>query len=136
MAAIADAPSLANASPKWMIWTGRVLSALIVALLLMSATMKLSKSQQVVEGFSKLGYPESSIVPIGVTEVACAILYAIPQTAVLGAILVTGYLGGATATHVIGGEPWFSPVVIGVIAWIALYLRDRRIRDLAPWRRL
>ncbi len=120
---------------KIMVWFGRVISTLIVALLLMSASFKLMKSKDAVEGLAKAGYPESSLVPIGVTEIACAVLYAIPPTSVLGAILVTGYLGGATATHVIMGENVVPPVVIGMIAWLGLFLRDPRIRALIPLKR-
>jgi hypothetical protein len=74
-------------------------------------------------------------VPVLIIEILCVILYAIPQTAVLGAILLTGYLGGAVATHVHAGEPWFFPVIMGVIVWLGLVLRDPRLRELAPLRR-
>jgi len=137
----ADVPVSGGSSAKVggsraMIWAGRVLSALPVPLLLFSASMKLSKSAEVVEGFTKYGYPESIIVGLGVVELVCTILYIIPQTAVLGAILLTGYLGGATATHVRAGENFVGPVLFGVVLWIGLYLRDARVRALAPLRSL
>ncbi len=121
-------------SPKAMVWSGRILSALMVMALLMSASMKLTMAKVAVDGLKKHGYPESTLVPIGITEVACVVVYVIPQTAVLGAILLTGYLGGATATHVIGGESVIAPVVIGMLVWLGLYLRDSRIRALIPWK--
>jgi hypothetical protein len=120
---------------KVALWTGRVISALPVLALVMSAVMKLSHSKGVVEGFAKFGYPERLLTPIGIVELSCALLYVIPQTAVLGAILVTGYLGGATATHARLGDPMFvMPVVVGILAWVGLLLRERRLRPLLPFR--
>jgi xanthine/uracil permease len=117
------------------VWTGRVLSALVVVGLLFSASMKIMGSPQVTEIFGgKLGYPESTFLPIGVLEAACAVLYAIPQTAVLGAILVTGYLGGAVATHVRVSDVFVSPLIMGVVAWLGLYLRESRLRAVLPLR--
>ena len=125
-----------RATSKSKLWTGRVLSTLIVLFMLMDGVMKLFKPQVVVEATTKLGYPESTIVPIGLAATLGAILYAIPQTAVLGAILLTGFLGGAVATHVRAGESnWYFAVLFGVIAWLGLVLRDERIRDLLPIRK-
>src|SRR5438876_11320464 len=89
---------------KKMLWAGRILSALPVLMLLFSGVMKLMKPAAVLEGFVGLGYPESLTVGVGIVEIACAVLYVIPRTSVLGAILLTGYLGGATATKVRIGE--------------------------------
>lgn len=114
--------------------SGWALSALPAMLLLFSAAMKFAKPAPVVEGFAALGYPERLALPIGVVELACTIVYLVPRTAVLGAILLTGYLGGATATHVRVGDPFFSPIVIGVVLWLGLYLREPRLRALAPIR--
>jgi hypothetical protein len=100
----------------------------------MSAVMKLSQSPDVVKGFGDFGYDPSILVPLGIVELLCVILYVIPQTAVLGAILLTGYLGGATATHVRVGDAFIAPVIMGVILWLGLYLRDSRLRALVPWR--
>src|SRR6185312_1608959 len=97
--------------PKWMLWTGRVLSALPVLMLVMSAVMKLVKAKAAVEGFVKFGYPENVIFWLGVTELICTLLYIIPRTSVLGAILLTGYVGGAIATHVRVGDPFIPPVI-------------------------
>lgn len=98
--------------------------------------MKLSHSPEIVEGFGKYGYSESVILPLGIVELSCVLLYAIPQTAVLGAILATGYLGGAVATHVAGEEAFAAPIVFGILLWSGLGLRDARLRALLPLRTL
>lgn len=116
------------------LWTGRVLSTLPVLLLLFSGVMKVMRAAPVLEGFPKLGYPEGLAVGIGVLELVCTALYVWPRTAVLGAVLLTGYLGGATATHVRVGEPFIAPVILGVLLWGGLYLRDARLRALLPLR--
>jgi hypothetical protein len=116
-------------------WAGLIMSALPVLMLLFSGIMKLLKPAAVVEGFTHLGYPESLTLGIGITELACTVLYVIPRTSVLGAILLTAYLGGATATHVRVGEPFFGPIVLGVLVWGGLFLRDARLRALLPLRR-
>jgi hypothetical protein len=120
---------------KKALWAGRILSALPVCMLLMSAAMKFLKPKDVVEGFVHLGYPESLALGLGIVELASTVIYVIPRTAVLGAILLTGYLGGAIATHVRIGEPYFIPIVLGVLIWGGLYLRDARLRALLPLRR-
>ena len=117
-----------------MLWAGYVMSALPVLMLLMSAVMKFAKPAVVVEGFSLLGYPESLALGLGIVELLCTIAYAIPRTSVLGAILLTGYLGGATATHVRIGDPFFIPIILGVLVWGGLYLRDKRLWALLPLR--
>ena len=121
-------------SSTGMVWTGRVLSTLPVLMLLMSATMKFVKPPGFAEGLAKLGLPENQANGLGVIELVCTALYVIPQTSVLGAILLTGYLGGATATHVRVGDPWFAPVLIGVVLWLGLFLRGKRLRALIPFR--
>lgn len=125
-----------STTPKAMRIAGYVVSALPVLLLLMSALMKLAATDQVVEGFAQQGFAANTRVPIALAELISTILYVIPQTSVLGAILATGYLGGATATHVrMGDGMFFSPVLVGVFIWLGLFLRDARIRALIPWRR-
>ncbi len=120
------------------LWTGRILSTLPVLFMLMDGVMKLMKPDFVVKATVQLGFPENVIIPLGITVLICTILYAIPQTAVLGAILLTGYLGGAVATHVRGGDPLFShilaPVYFAVMLWIGLYLREPRLSALVPLR--
>lgn len=129
-------PSEDAAAPSMkVLWAGRVVSAIPVLLLLFSAGMKLAKPAPVVEGFMRLGYPEHLTFGIGVLELACTVLYIIPRTSVLGAVLLTGYLGGATATHVRVGDPFLGPVVFGVLVWAGLFLRDPRLRVLLPLRR-
>jgi hypothetical protein len=119
---------------KAMVWTGRVISALLVAFMLMGVTYAFVKPAMVSEGMAKYGYPDRYAMRLVYVELACVILYAIPQTAVLGAILLTGYLGGATATHVRAAEAFYFPVIMGVLVWLGLYLRDSRIRTLIPLR--
>jgi len=117
----------------WMTWTGRVFSALVVLMLAFSAFMKLTQNPEAVKGFvEQFGYPVGILVTLGVVELACALLYLIPTTRVLGAILVTGYLGGAIATHVRVGEGFLPPLILGILAWGGLYLRDARLRNLLP----
>ncbi len=120
---------------KKMLWSSWVLSLLPMPLLFLSAYFKLSGAPQAVEGFTKYGYPPQSLLIIGIVEVLCTVLYLIPQTAVLGAILLTGYLGGAISTHFRVGEPFFIPLLFGILLWGGLYLRDERLRSLIPWRK-
>lgn len=119
---------------KKMLWAGRIISALPVLLLLMAGTIKLIKPAPVVPGFAHFGYPERLILAIGILELTCAVIYAIPRTAVFGAILLTAFMGGATATHVRIGEPFITPVMVGVLAWAGLFLREERLRALLPLR--
>jgi hypothetical protein len=124
----------ATAVPKKVLWAGYVISALPLLALVPSAIMKFARPQPVIEGFQHLGWPESLSVALGVIEVTCTVLYIIPRTAVLGAILLTGYLGGAIATHFRISEQFAIPVVLGIFVWLGLYLRDPRIRQLIPLR--
>lgn len=115
-------------------WSGWAASALPSLALVLSGAMKLSGPPQLAEQFGKLGWPVHLATPLGVLEVACVLVYLLPATSVLGAILVTGYLGGAIATHVRLGEPFFVQLLLGVLAWLGLYLRDARLRALLPLR--
>ncbi len=120
---------------KGALWTGRILSAVPVLLLLFSGVLKLLKPAPVLQSLAHFGLPESIIFKIGILEIACTIIYLIPRTAVLGAILVTAYLGGATATNVRVGDPSsIMTVLLGVLVWAGLYLRDQRVRALIPLR--
>ncbi len=117
-------------------WTGWVLSILPALMLTMSGIMKLVKPPAVVEGIEKFGYKEGILLGLAVAELLSTVLYLIPQTAVLGAILLTGYLGGAIATHVrIDDIQFITPAVLGVVIWLGLYLRDARLRELLPLRK-
>jgi DoxX-like family len=127
-------PSTNETASTKMLWAGRILSALPVMLMLFGGVFCLLKPAAIAPGFAHYGYPEGALLRISIVELACAILYAIPSTSVLGAILITGYLGGATATHVRVGEPFFIPIVLGVVVWAGLFLRDDRLRALVPLR--
>ena len=122
---------------KKRLWAGRIMSALPALFLLVDGAMKLVKPELVVKATVELGYAETVILPLGVVLLACTIIYLIPRTAVLGAILLTGYLGGAVATHVRAGHGLFEilfPVVLGALLWGGLVLRDDRLRTLIPLR--
>lgn len=115
------------------IWIGRILSGLVGAFLLLDGGMKLFKPVFVVKATLELGYPESTIVGIGVVLVLSTLLYLIPRTAIFGAVLLSAYLGGAVATNVRVSAPLFNvvfPVVFGCLVWVGLYLRDRRMRAI------
>jgi hypothetical protein len=133
MSSVAQTAPVSNKA----LWTGRIISALAALFLLFDGVMKLFKPKFVVDATIQLGYPESVIVGLGIVLTLCTVLYAIPQTSVLGAILLTGYLGGATATHVRHGDSLFTilfPGILGVLVWGGLYLRDKRVRELLPLR--
>lgn len=117
---------------KKLYWGGWVMSAAPVFMLLMSAGFKLTQSAQAVEGFKAMGFPDGISIKLGIVELLCTVLYVIPKTSVIGAILVTGYLGGAVCIHVRGGESVLIPVALGVLAWGGLFLRDPRVRALIP----
>jgi hypothetical protein len=117
------------------VWVGRVISALVSFLFAMSAVMKLRGGPEVVEGMAHLGLPESLIVSLAILEISCVVIYAIPATAVLGAILLTGYIGGAICTHLRVGDPFFMQIAIGIFIWLGLYLRENRLKELIPLRR-
>jgi hypothetical protein len=127
--------STASAATTSRLWAGRILSALPALFLLVDGGMKLFKPPVVVQSTLELGYPESAIVGIGVVLLIATILYVIPHTAALGAILLTGYLGGAVATHVRVSGPVFNivfPVIFGCMLWGGLWLRDNNLRRLIP----
>lgn len=124
--------------PRWMLWTGRIVSFLVVAQLLTSAWFRGTQhTYAVAEIVTSYGYPESAITNIVIAECVLVVLYLVPQTAVLAAIILTGYLGGAVATHLRIGDTARAaiPLVVGILAWGGLYLRDVRIRELIPVRR-
>ena len=118
-----------------MLWTGRIMSALPVLMLTFSGVMKLLNPPGLADGFNHLGVPVNLALGLGILELSCTIIYVIPRTAVLGAILLTGYLGGAVLTHLRVGDPFLAPVLPGVLLWGGLYLRDPWLRTLIPLRR-
>jgi DoxX-like family len=125
---------LVSAAPaalsKKLIWTGRVLTGLLGAFLLLDGAMKLVPIAPVIEACNRLGYDPGIARTLGLLLVTCTVAHLIPRTQVLGALLLTAYLGGATATHVRVGDPCWFPVVMGVILWAGLYLREPRLRTL------
>lgn len=122
---------------KAALWTGRIFSWLPSLLLAFSAVMKLGRSQPVLDGFAQYGIPAALISPIGVIQLICVAIYLLPRTAVLGAILLTGYVGGAILTNLrVDKLPdAMMLVVVGVLLWGGLFLRDRRLRALIPFTR-
>src|SRR3979409_2301318 len=125
-------------APRWMLWTGRFLSFVVVAQLLSSAWFRATQhTYAVAEIVTAYGYPESAIVLIVIAECAVVVLYLVPQTSVLAAIVMTGYLGGAVATHlrIVDAARAVIPLVLGILGWGGLYLRDSRLRQLVPFRR-
>ena len=112
-----DVPLHAVPVSKKMFWAGWIMSAPPVLLLLFSASMKLLQLPAAMTGFAHLGYPEHVAFPLGIVELTCTVLYLVPRTSVLGAILLTGYLGGATATHLRIGEPFHMAVLLGMLLW-------------------
>ena len=120
---------------KGSLWTGRIVTALVFLFMLFDSGIKVLRMAPAVEGTARLGYPTSLVLPIGVVALVCTLLYAIPRTSILGAVLLTGYLGGATATQVRVQDPWFVfPVAIGVMVWVGPFLMDERLRALIPLR--
>ncbi|HET9838490.1 MAG TPA: DoxX family protein [Candidatus Angelobacter sp.] len=117
-----------------MVWAGRILSGLIVVALSALNAMGLLHKAESLKHFVAYGYPESAFVPISIVFFVCIVVYAIPRTAIFGAILFTGYFGGAVATHVRAGEPYFFPIVVAVLVWLGIFLRDARLRALVPLR--
>jgi hypothetical protein len=123
--------------PKGQLWTGRVISALAVLFLFMDGVMKLVNPVFVVEASERLGYAPSLALGLGILLLGCTVLYVIPWTSVLGAVLLTGYLGGAVASHVRISDGWFPslfPVIFGSLIWGGLLLRDKPLRALLPLR--
>jgi len=120
--------------PTKALWTGRLLSGLAVLFLTFDAAVKVLKLGPAIEATTQLGYPESAIVPLGLIEIVCVIVYLIPRTSVLGVVLWTGYLGGAVASQVRVGNPLFThalfPIYVAALLWIGLGLRDHRVRGL------
>ena len=119
------------------LWTGRIISALMVLFLIFDGVTKLIKVPQVLDAQARLGYPANDALGIGITVLACTLVYVNPRTSILGAILLTGYLGGAVATHLRVRDPLFDtifPILIGALVWAGLYLMDSRLRALVPFK--
>jgi hypothetical protein len=116
------------------VWGGRAISVLVSLVFAISAFMKLKGGPEVMQGMAHLGLPESLIIPLAVIEISCVVIYLIPATSVLGAILLTGYIGGAICTHLRVGDPFFIQIALGIFVWLGVYLRENRLRALIPLR--
>ena len=121
---------------KKMLWAGRIVSALPSLMFAMSAIMKLKGGAGISQMFGHLGIGESLIVPIAILELASVVIYLIPRTAVLGAILLAGFMGGAILAHLRVGEPPVVQAALGILVWLGLYFREERLRALLPLRSL
>lgn len=117
------------------VWVGWAITVIVSLLFLFSAVMKLMGPPEVKEGMAQLGLPESMLKPLAILEAACAVIYLIPMTSVLGAILLAGYIGGAICTHWRVGDPFLGQIAIGIVVWVGIYLRDARLKSLIPLRR-
>ena len=120
--------------PLWMTITGWVLTLLVVGGLAFSAVMKFLQPPEMLAELEKIGLAQKLMIPIGIVEVACALIYLFPRTAILGAILLTGYLGGAILTHVRTDTDFTAPIIMGVLLWLGIYLREPRLRSIVFWR--
>lgn len=117
------------------VWVGRVISVLASLMFLMSGFLKLKGGPEIAEGFAHLGLPLSMVVPLAILELTCVVIYLIPVTSVLGAILLAGYVGGAICTHWRVGDPFVVQTLLGIFVWLGLYLREDRLKALIPLRR-
>lgn len=135
---MASIPALPRSRSTAKVWTARILTGLGAAFMLADSIVKVLKLAPAVKGTAELGFPPESVAILGAVELACTVLYLIPRTSMLGAILVTGYLGGAIATHVRLSNPLFThvlfPSYIALLLWAGLYLRDDGLRRLIPAR--
>lgn len=122
-----------------MLLAGRIITALVVAFMLFNSVIKLLRIDPVVESFAQLGLPLDLAIPIGLVELAATLLYAVPRTTPLGAVLLTAVMGGAIATHMKLGSPLpthtLFGVWLGILMWLGVWLRDPALRALLPWRR-
>lgn len=117
-------------------WTGAILTGLTGLLIIgVSGLPKFLKPEGMEANVTPLGWRMDQMTTLGIVEVACGILYLIPQTSVFGAVLLTAYLGGATATHARIGDPFYFPIIIGIVMWLGIYLREPRLWPLSPIRK-
>jgi DoxX-like family len=126
--------SESNLSKRKM-WAGTILTAIVTVILIASAIAKIAGAPQMVDGLMHAGIPRGAIVPIAILELSCLALYLFPRSAVVGAVLLTGYFGGAIVTHIIGGENFVPPLIIGLWVWGGVYFRVAELRDLLPLRK-
>jgi DoxX-like family len=131
-----EIPIRETGGKRWLVWTGRVISLWPAFVVLLSATWKLTRNPAYVAEFARIGWPESALPLLAGLQVCALVLYLIPQTSILGAVLLTGYLGGAIASYVRIGDPYplLVPLSTAVVAWLGIWLREERLRNLFPWR--
>ncbi len=131
-----NVPTREAGGKRWLLWTGRVVSLWPVFVVLASATWKLTRNPAYVAEFARIGWPESALPLLAGLQLGCIVLYLIPRTAILGAVLLTGYLGGAIASYVRIADPYplLVPLSTAVIAWVGIWLREERLRQLLPFR--
>jgi hypothetical protein len=122
--------TVTTAQSKGLLWAGRIISGLVILFLLFDSVSKIAKESHSVSGTMHLGFTENAVQPIGITLLICTILYIIPRTSIIGAVLITGYLGGALAIMIRADQPAYFPVVFGVLVWLALYLRNEKVRNI------
>jgi hypothetical protein len=116
-------------------WTGTIISVLVSLMFLFSAAMKFKGGPELDAGMAHLALPSSMVMPLAILEIACVVVFLVPPTMVLGAILLTGYVGGTIVTHWRSGDPFFINVLLGLLIWLSVYLREPRLRALIPLRR-
>ena len=117
------------------VWIGWIITAVVSLLFLFSAVMKLVGGPDVTQGMAQLGLPERMMVPLGILEAACTAVYLIPATSVLGGVLLAGYMGGAICTHWRVGDPFYLQILIALVVWLGIYLREPRLKAVLPLRR-
>ena len=119
-----------------LVWVSRVISGLASLLFLFSAFLKLKGGPELAQGMAHLGLPDRMVKPLAILEISCVVVYLIPQTAVLGAILLAGYVGGAICTHWRVGDAFFVQILLGIFVWLGIYLREPRLSALIPLRKM
>lgn len=120
--------------PKWVNVVGWIVTILVTFAFAMSGIMKLRGGPEMTKGMADIGLSPDVLVPLGVFELVCLLMYLAPATSILGAILFTGYLGGACLAHLHKGENFAAPVIVGVLVWLGVFFRDYRLRQLVPIR--
>ena len=116
-------------------WVSYAISIVVALVFVVSAVMKIKGGEEVAQGMAHLGFPEALLVPLSIVELTCVILYLVPATSVLGAILLTGYIGGAICTHLRVGDVFVLQIALGLLVWLALSLREPRLKPLIPLRK-
>jgi DoxX-like family len=117
------------------VWVGWAISILASLLFAFSSFMKLKGGPELAQGMAHLGLPDTMVIPLAIVEISCVVIYLIPATSVLGAILLAGYLGGAICTHWRSGDPFFIQILLGLFVWLGIFLREDRLKALIPLRR-